>query len=426
MNLRVVGLNHRSATIEARECLAFSPLQIVDALERWADMTTDFEGVLLSTCNRTEMYVASEGEELPSTERILKFLLERKESPHLGFTLASQIFTLDGLDAVEHLFSVASGLDSMVLGEVQIFSQVKEAYQSALDARTVGPLTHALFQSAFKAAKQVASGTELHRHRISIPSVAVVDFALQIFERLDDKRILVFGAGEMGEETLRHLREHGAGTITVLNRSRDKAEALAERFDGRIVAWEERFEAMVDADVIVSTTGASEPVVTQRDFQKIERRRGGRTLFVLDLAVPRDFEPSISQCPGVYLYSVDDLRETCDRNRTRRDREIPKAERIVRQAAKEFLQDMNHRHGGEIIRLLRERWTLTKDAELRRLYNRLPELDEKERSEIQYAFDRLIGKFLHPPLESLRHESQNGVPHKLLDALARLFGLRNS
>lgn len=426
MNLRVVGLNHRSASIDLRECLAFSPEQVAEALAAWQDSTAAHEAVLLSTCNRTEFYVASEGEELPETGRILKFLLERKENSNLGPTLASQIFTLDGLEAVEHLFSVASSLDSMVLGEVQILSQVKAAYQAALDAGTIGPLTHGLFQSALKTAKRIASETDLHRHRISIPSVAVVDFALQIFERLSDKRILVFGAGEMGRETLQYLFEHGAKTLTVLNRNREKAESLAREFGGDVADWDDRFERIVDADVIVSTTGASEPVVSKNDFERIESRRNGRTLFVLDLAVPRDFDPEIARFGEVYLYSVDDLREACDRNRRERDREIPKAERIVAQSAKTFLRDMNHRHGGEVIRQLRQRWTKTKDDELERLLNKLPNLDEKSESEIRYAFERLIGKFLHPPMESLRDESENGVPHKLLDALARLFRLRES
>ena len=423
MNLRVIGLNHHSATIEVREQLAFSPDQVSAALALWQDTTSELEAVLLSTCNRTEFYVASENGGLPTTETLLKFLLDQKQSPEQGFVTASQVFTLDGSEAVEHLFSVASSLDSMVLGEAQIPAQVKEAYQLALDAETAGPLTHGLFQAALKTAKEVATGTELHRHRISIPSIAVTDFALRIFERLDDKKILVFGAGEMGRETLQYLTAHGARSITLLNRSRDRAETLAEDFNGTVADWSNRFEAMTEADIVVSTTGASEPVITVGEFRKIEPRRLGRTLFVLDLAVPRDFEAEIGECPGVYLYSIDDLQEICGKNREERNREIPKAKRIVTQATRNFTQDMNHRRSGEVIRLLRQRWTKTKDAELERLFNKLPELDEKERTEISYAFERLMGKFLHPPMESLRDESRDGVPHKLLEALARLFRL---
>jgi glutamyl-tRNA reductase len=430
MNLRVVGLNHHSASLEFRERLAFSSKQVAETLAVWRNKTSHWEAVLLSTCNRTEFYVAAaDNIELPSTEQIFEFLLLQKgslEKGEKGFPLASQVFTLDNLDMVQHLFSVSSGLDSMVLGEVQIFSQVKSAYQTALDAQTVGPLTHALFQMAFKTAKDVADETEIHRHRLSIPSIAVADVALRIFERLDDKQILIFGAGEMGRETLRYLAEHGAKLIVVLSRYRERAEHLATEFNGTAADWQDRFGMMRRADIIVSAAGASEPIVTLDDFRKIEPFRQKKMLFVLDLGVPRNFEPSIGNCPNVRLYSIDDIQEICNKNREERDGEVPKAEKIISLSAKNFIQEMNHRQNSEMIQKLWSRWTQTKEEELRRLFNKLPDLTEKEQAEIRYAFDRLIGKFLHPPLESLRVESKDGVPHKLLDALALLFRLREN
>ena len=426
--LRVIGLNHRSAPLEVREQLAFSPTQVAAALSQWQDQTTDLEAVLLSTCNRTEFYVATPENELPPTEKLLQFLLNQKTSPITGFTLASQVFTMDDVEAAEHLFAVTSGLDSMVLGEVQILSQVKAAYQLALDADTVGTWTHALFQTALKTAKRVATGTTLHEHRISIPSIAVSDFARRIFEHFGDKNILVFGAGEMGQETLRYLVEQGAKSITVLNRRRERAETLAQHFgnkavDCRVADWKERFDLLTKADIVISTTSADEPVVTRADYQKVEPKRCSRTLFVLDLAVPRDFDPMIAQCSGVYLYSVDDLQEVCIRNRQERDREIPKAERIVKRSAEAFMKNMAHRQHGAVIQQLRERWTKTKEAELIRLFNKLPDLNEQERGEIRYAFERLLAKYLHSPLVSLRDEPPDGEPQKLVDALKKLFRL---
>jgi len=421
--LRVIGLNHRSAPLEVRELLAFSPTQVAAALTTWQDHTTDLEAVLLSTCNRTEFYVASPEGELPATEQLLQFLLDQKSSPPTGFTLASQIFTLDDTEAAEHLFAVASGLDSMVLGEVQILSQVKAAYQLALESDTVGTWIHTLFQTALKTAKRVAAETSLHEHRISIPSIAVSDFARRIFERFEDKKILVFGAGEMGQETLRYLVEFGAKSITVLNRHRERAETLAEQFGGNVADWQKRLELIITADVIISMTSADEPVVTLADYQTIEPKRHGRTLFVLDLAVPRDFEPAIAQCAGVYLYTIDDLQEVCNKHRQERDREIPKAEKIVKRSAEAFMKDMTRRQNGTVIQQLRERWTKTKDAELLRLFNKLPELSEHEQEEIRYAFERLLAKYLHSPLESLRDEPLDGEPHKLVDALKKLFRL---
>ena len=421
--LRVIGLNHRSAPLEVREQLAFSPTQVVVALTQWQDQTTDLEAVLLSTCNRTEFYVATPENDLPTTEQLLQFLLNQKVSPATGFTLVSQIFTFDDAEAAEHLFSVASGLDSMVLGEVQILSQVKTAYQLALGTDTVGTWTHALFQTALKTAKRVATETTLHEHRISIPSIAVADFARRVFERFENKNILVFGAGDMGQETLRYLVEYGAKSITVLNRHRERAETLAQQFGGNVADWENRYELLTQADIVISTTSADEPVVTLADYQAIESKRRGRTLFVLDLAVPRDFDPAIAQCSGVYLYSVDDLQEVCNKNRQERDREIPKAEKIVKRSAEVFMKDMTHRQHGEVIQQLRERWTKTKEAELLRLFNKLPELDEREQGEIRYAFERLLAKYLHSPLVSLREESSDSEPHKLVDALKKLFRL---
>jgi glutamyl-tRNA reductase len=426
--LRVIGLNHRSAPLEVREQLAFSPTQVVAALAAWQDTVlrdwgTDFEAVLLSTCNRTEFYVASPEDVLPTTEKLLQFLLDQKSSPATGFTLASQVFTLDDTEAVEHLFAVASGLDSMVLGEVQVLAQVKAAYQLAQDADTAGPWIHALFQTALKTAKQVATETALHEHRVSIPSIAVADLARKIFDRFEDKNILVFGAGDMGQETLRYLKEYGANWITVLNRRPERAEALASQFGGRVADWECRFELMTDVDIVISTTSADEPVVTLADFQTIEAKRSGRTLFILDLAVPRDFESAIAECPGVHLYSIDDLQEVCGSHRQKRDREVPKAEKIVKRSAEAFMNDRAHRQHGTVIQQLRERWTKTKDAELLRLFNKLPELSEREQEEVRYAFDRLLAKFLHSPHESLRNEHSSNEPHTLVDALKKLFRL---
>jgi glutamyl-tRNA reductase len=418
--LRVIGLNHHSAPLDIRERLAFSPQQAADALNVWQDTTTEIEAVLLSTCNRTEFYAASQAEPLPAAESLLQFLLDRKGCG-AAMIPASHIFILDNADAAEHLFSVASGLDSMVLGDMQISAQIKSAYQTAVTAETASTLLHTLFQTALKTAKRVAAETDLHRHKVSIPSIAVTDFAMRIFETLRNKKIFIFGAGEMAEETLTYLTAEGGQNITILNRHRDRAAALAAKFGAATADWGEMFEAVIKADIIVSATGASEPVVTAETFRRLEKQRGGRTLFVLDLAVPRDFEAEIGKSSGVYLYSIDDLQEVCRKNRAERDKAVPKAERIVRQTAKEFVRDVMYRKSGTVIQKLRERWSKTKETELQRLFNKLPELTEKQREEIQYTLERLTAKFLHPPMESLRSESGAGEPSALLNALAKLF-----
>ena len=420
--LRIIGLNHRSAPLEVREQLAFSPTQTNTALTAWKKQT-NVEAALLSTCNRTEFYAATTDEKLPNAEQLFQFLLDQKSNPPMDSPWDSQVLTLEDTEAVEHLFAVASGLDSMVLGEVQILSQVKAAYQLAIEADTAGTRIHALFQAALKTAKCVATETGLHKHRISIPSIAVSDFALSVFERFTDKNILVFGAGDMGQETLRYLAEYGAKSITVLNRHRKRAETLAKQFGGGVADWQNRFELIVEADVIISTTSADEPVVTLADYQKIETQRFGRTLCVLDLAVPRNFEPAIAQCAGVHLYSIDDLQEVCNNNRRERDRETPKAEQMVKTAAAAFRKEMVKRDNGTEIQQLRASWTQTKEEELLRLFNKLPELNERERSVIREAFDRLLAKYLHRPLQSLREESSHEESQKLVEALQKLFRL---
>ncbi|MGH7137731.1 MAG: glutamyl-tRNA reductase, partial [Pirellulales bacterium] len=291
--------------------------------------------------------------------------------------------------------------------------------------QTAGPLTNQFFQAAMRVAKRVASETSINEKRLSIPSVAVGDFAKRIFERFDDKQVLVIGAGEMAEETLRYLRDEGARRVTVLNRSFERARNLAEGWNGQAVPWEALDAALVAADLVISTTGATEPVVTLAGYRRLEAAREQRDLFVLDLAVPRDFDPAIGECLNVYLYSIDDLEETCRRNREERHRELPRAMQIVEEETARFMADLHHHATGPIIKRLRLGWQQPKEDELKRLFNRLPALTEGDRDEIRQSFDRLINKLLHPPLESLRDEARHGIPHALLDALKRLFQLKD-
>jgi glutamyl-tRNA reductase len=424
MKLQMVGCSHHNAPLEIRERLAFNPEQAAAALLQWREEFPNVEAVLLSTCNRVEVYAASENaKECPSHHAVAEFLAQFH-----GLDLVSvfdDLFEQSGEGMVRHLFMVAASLDSMVLGEPQILAQVKQAYQLAQEQQSAGPLTHEIFQAALHVAKRVAGETAINERRVSIPSVAVADFAREIFERFDDKRVLVIGAGEMAEETVRYLRELGGRDITVVNRSRPRAEQLAESFAGQAAPWDELDRLLVEADLVVSTTGASQPVVTLARYRAIEPRRYQRPLFILDLAVPRDFDSAISDCLGVYLYSVDDLAAACERNRRARDKELPRALAIVDEETQRFMAELHHRATGPIIQRLRHGWHILRDQELQRLFNKLPELDERSRGEIEQAFERYSNKLLHPPLESLRDESRHGVPHTLLDALKRLFNLKD-
>jgi len=425
MKLQLVGCSHHHASLDVRERLAFTPAQAETALDALREQYPESEAVLLSTCNRVELYTAAEDpHSAPTHHQLVEFLAKFHG---LDFhEVFDDLFERTGEDAVMHLFTVAAGLDSMVVGEPQILSQVKQAYDLACLRDAAGPLTHAAFQAAMRVAKRVASETSIARRRVSIPSVAVADYAKQIFETFEEKQVLVIGAGEMAEETLRYLADEGAKHLTVVNRSPERAAELASRWHGRAAPWEALHDELVRADLVISTTGATQPIVSLEDFRRIEAKRYQRPLFVLDLAVPRDFDPAIGEHGlGVYLYCIDDLRAACEKNRREREKELPQALAIVEAEAAEFMADLNRRATGPIIRRLKQGAQQPMEDELRRLFNKLPELDDRARAEIEEGFQRLVNKLLHPPLESLRDEARHGVPHGLLEAIRRLFQLKD-
>lgn len=424
VRLAMAGCHHRLTSLAVRERLSFTPAQTADALGAWRVTHPDAEAVLLSTCNRVELYAASDSEAGDvDTAALAAHLADFHNVPE--DELRDQLLLLDDQRVVEHLFHVAASLDSMVVGEAQILSQVKQAYELAGQMGSAGPVTHQLFQAALRVARRVASETPLHRHRVSVPSVAIADFACRVFERFDDKQVLVIGAGKMAQETLQYLADAGASRVTVLNRDPQRAAALAARCDGQTAAWDELFEQLAAADLVVSTTGADRPIVTLKDFQeKVAAQRYERPLFILDLAMPRDFQPAIADETGVYLYAMNDLTEACERNRAARARALPAAERIVEQETRTLVADLRHRVTVPVIARWRAGLESVEAAELERLFQRLPNLDEQSRHEISRFADRLLGKMLHPPLESLRDESRNGSPHGLLRALERLFQLK--
>jgi glutamyl-tRNA reductase len=422
MKLQLVGCSHHTTRLELRERLAFSRDQIPAALAQLRERFPETEAVLLSTCNRVELYTAADRVHgAPTGEQAIEFLatfhgLRTDE-------IAGELFQRNRDEAIRHLFRVAASLDSMVMGEAQILSQVKDAYQLANEGAYTGPLTHAAFQGALRVARRVVTETTIHQRRVSVPSVAVADFASQIFERFDDKHVLVIGAGEMARETLQYLVDAGARHVTLINRHIQRVRDLASEFGGQIAPWDQLTHSLIKADVVISTTGASQPIVSLEQYRQIEAQRFQRTLFVLDLAVPRDFDSRIGDCLGVYLYSIDDLQQACEANRRQREKEWPKAQRIIDLETERFLAEWHHRLTGPAIRQLKASTERIKQIELQRLLNKLGTVEPQLEIEIRSSFDRLVSKMLHPPLESLRDEAEKGAPHGLVDALKRLFQL---
>lgn len=424
MNVQVIYCTHQTAALDLRERLAFSGKeQLARACQdlRTHFPTSDF--VVLSTCNRVEVYATQEDPvDALAPGQIAAFFSSFHQLPSDAFVDA--LLERNGPDAVQHLFEVVSSLDSMVLGEPQIVSQVKEAYDVAQENGACGPLTSVLFQQAIRVSKRVRSETGLSSGRVSIASVAVGDFGSSIFDSFEDKTVLVIGAGEMAEETLRYLTEGGVGEVVVCNRSVERGTRLAADFGGHYEPFDDLDHWMARADVIVSTTGASVPIVDAERFRRVREAADWQPVFILDLGAPRDFDPAVNELDeNVFLYDIDDLEATCEQNRRRRVKEIEKARGIILGETERFMHDVYHRATGPIIRRLREEWHDVRVREVERLFARLPHLDDNDRRQIEKSIEQIINKLLHPPLEALRDEARQGTPHGLMNALRRLFHL---
>lgn len=421
MNVLVVSCNHHNAGVKIREKLAFSNQQLSTAYEHWKLQHPDSELVVLSTCNRVEIYAADESEEGGiSFDDITRFISECRNVPTDEFI--QSVLTEHGPRAVSHLFEVACSLDSMVLGEPQIVNQVKEAYRVAQEHDACGPLTNVLFQQALNVSARVRTETRLAEGRVSIASVAVGDFGRSIFSRFDNKTVLIIGAGEMAEETLQYLRSEGVQRILVSNRSPERARKLAEDFGGDAVAFEQLDQWMAEADVIVSTTGSDEILISRERFEDVRRRSRQQPVFILDLAAPRDFDPSISEIDdNVFLYDLDALEETCRKNRKLRKAEVQRAMEMISEQTSRFMQEIYHRATGPVIHRLREHWNEISRSELDRMYRKLPNLNEEQRAAVEATIQRIVNKLLHPPLEALKDEARAGTPEGLLHAIRRLF-----
>ena len=420
MNLHIIGCSHHQSSVSVREKLSFTPDQVKTFLNKFHSTFPLAEAVLISTCNRTELYAAGKTiEGTPTSEQMIDFLASERGLK--SGDISSNLFAHRNQEAISHLFRVAASLDSMVIGEAQILSQVKQAYQLTVDTGHQVPLTHQVFQTAMKVAKRVATETDIHANRISVPSVAVNVLAGEIFERLNNKRILVLGAGEMAQETLTYLTARNGKDIVVLNRTRSKAESLAEKFNGQVADWKDLGGQIAAADLIVSTTSATEPVVTTAMFKDLSGSGRQQPLLVLDLAIPRDFDSKIGELPNVFLYTLDDLQKQCEKNRKSRQSHWTKAEKIIQQETTDFFQDVHRRNSGQTIALLKQQADKAKDAELERLLNRL-DLSPEEEAVVEQSFHRLVNKILHPPLKSINAD-KSGDSGGLLEAMKRLFQL---
>ncbi|MBX3400991.1 MAG: glutamyl-tRNA reductase [Gemmataceae bacterium] len=423
MNLRIAGCNFRSAPVDLREKLAFTPeLQAKAAAELAARYGC--EAAILSTCNRVELFLARPLAPAPvSTELAAEFLAEVHGLP--VERIVPHLYSHTDADAVKHLLRVAASLDSLIVGEGQIAGQVKATYEAARTLGTAGPFLNALFPHALRAAKRVRTETGIAHGHVSVSSVAV-DYVRQVFDHFDDKTVLVIGAGKMGRLTLKHLQELKPKRILVTNRSPEKAREVAAGCGGTAVPWEQFDDALAEADIALSTTGAGEPIVTAERFAKrvLPKRRAGRTLVVLDIAVPRDFDPTIHDGDRVCLFNIDDLTRIREQTIAARQSHLRPAEAIVAAETKAFLDDWERRRNGPVILQLRSEVDKVRDEVLTPLLAKLNgKLSDAEKDQIAGAFRLFQNKLLHGPIAALQDASKDGDRGSLVDALRKLFRL---
>ena len=421
MNLRVVGCDFRTAPLAVRERLAFDPAALEKAV---AGLAARFgaEAVILSTCNRVEVTVARTPGDAPFTAGLAaEFLSECHGVP--AADIEPLLAEYADAAAVRHLFRVAASLESLVVGEGQIAGQVKHAYELARRLHTTGPLSNALFPAALRAAKRVRTETGITKGHVSVSSVAV-DYVRQVFDRFSDKTVLVIGAGKMARLTLKHLAALNPGRIRVTNRSPQKAAEVAALCGGTAVPWDKLDAAVAEADVVLSTTGAAEMIMPRSRYAEHVRPRRAGVQVILDIAVPRDFDPLLHDGDRVCLFNIDDLTRVREQTLGVRRQHLAPADAIVTAEVARFVADWDRRRSGPVIAQLMAQSDALRAERLADLFGRLNgRLTDADRKQIDGAFRLFQNKLLHGPIAALQEASRDGQGGTLVESLKKLFRL---
>jgi len=417
--LFVAGLSHRTAPLAVREQLVVDEDKLREILAGLVGRGTCAEVLILSTCNRIEVYGIAE---VAGEARTAAF---RQMAAQRGLDLSTiepLLYAKDGMDAVQHAFRVASSLDSMMLGEPQILGQVKDAFALAQSSRTVGPMLHSLMSQAFAVAKRVRSDTQVGRHAVSV-AFAAIELARKIFDGLEGRSVLLVGAGEMGELAARHLQDVGTLPLYVTNRTASRAQELARDLAGTAVPFADLFSVLGQVDIVITSTAAAEPIVTTREVAATLPARRGRPLFFIDIAVPRNVEAAVNELDDVFVYDVDDLRSVVEANLRERQREAQRAEALVEREVEKFAERLRSLEVVPTIVSLREKLEEIRRAELARALSRLPGADEATRQALEALSQGIVNKVLHAPTVKLRDSSKSGHGHRWIEVISELFGL---
>jgi glutamyl-tRNA reductase len=420
VHLLLLGISHRTAPVELRERVDFHARGVERALRALADRGSAREAVVVSTCNRAELYVACD-EAAATRQDLLHFVSDFNGVAQSD--VAPHMYEIVDLDVARHLFRVASGLDSLVVGEPQILGQVKEAHTSATDAHTAGPVLNRLFHASFAAGKRVRSETGLGSGAVSI-SYAAVALARKIFGDLGGRAVAVIGAGEMGKLTALHMKSQDVRHITIVSRTMAHAARTAEAIGSASAApWDELDAVLGASDIVITATGAASPILTKAHIEAVMRPRRNRPLFIIDIAMPRDVEAAAGEIEQVFLYNIDDLQSAVRENLARRGSEVARAEAIVDEEVEKFGAWFRSRGAIPTVVALRERFESIRRAELERLNFKLSALPPEARARVDEITHLIVEKLLLTPTEQLKSVTDSDTVGAYSEALTRLFGL---
>ncbi len=404
----LLGLNHKTAPVEVRERLAFSQEELPKKLRELISLPHVSEGVILSTCNRVEVYYVS-GDIARGKEEVERFLTRDNEG------WRKYLYFRHGKEVPIHLFSVASGLDSMVLGEPQILGQVKDAYREATKTKTTSTILNKLFHWAFRTAKEVRRRTKIGESAVSV-SYAAFELAKGIFDTFQDKNLLMVGAGEMIELALRYFADRGVGRIFITNRTFSRAQELSEEFGGEPIPFEVFKDYLYQMDIVLTCTGAMEPIISRKDLDRAMKKRKGKPIFIIDIAVPRDVDEESKQIDGVFLFDIDDLKEVVEKNLKEREKEAIAGRKIVEEEAEKFMAWLGSLEAVPIIVKVKDLFEDVRKEELEEALGKLKDLGEREREVLDKLTEAICNKIFH----RIAVAAKNGDP-RLREAISRIF-----
>ncbi|ADO58115.1 glutamyl-tRNA reductase [Paenibacillus sp. P2(2022)] len=421
MHIVVVGLNYRTAPVEVRERFTFAEQDLPKALEQLKLTKSVLEGVVVATCNRTEIYVVVD--RLHMCGYFIRSFMEQWFGiPRDQFT--QHLYIYEDEQAIRHLFRVTCGLDSMVIGETQILGQVKNAFLQAQSQKITATWFNMLFKQAVTLGKRAHSETSIGESAVSV-SYAAVELGKRIFGMFTDKKVLILGAGKMSELTVKHLYSGGAAEVIVANRTLSRAEDLASKFNGTPVTMEEGMNRLADVDIVISSTGAQGYILDRNRVEASMKRRQSRPLFMIDIAVPRDLDPAIGELQNVFLYDIDDLEGIVESNLEMRRTEAAKIEHMIEDELSEFYQWLKTMGVRPVIRALQEKAESIHQDTLESLYNKLPELDERQRKVISRLTKSMLNQMMHDPINRVKELAVQKQGNEALDMFSHIFALED-